>query len=474
MFSFRPCCLLTALLLLSCINLQAQCSPENALYFTESLDRLSVHHDVVGEGIPYTFEIWVRDDAPANDFSLNRIANLGRFTDSSLDRIELGTEGGELAIFLGTSVIGSGVDIRDDEWHHVALTSDGAVLTIYLDGDNVLETPDDSQLRSSIVIGSWNVTDTDAQWIGPMDEIRVWSVTRTQEQIMTNMNCRYEGNEDGLRSYVRANAGEAGGNNTQITTLPELTGNNNDATLGGFNLTGNESNFVVAGWVDASCPSSSGAVCADLDIALTTTVAIDAQTSVCCPTYSYENTSGRAINGFRIRQIAGNAIDQMTISSPVGLVVSETDAEGNIILRLPDSSIVADTPGELLSFCFTQNDPPVTNTPMIAVEPLSLYDLGCQACSDTISFDCILSDVVGFSTQRSFTVSPNPTTDLLFIEGITNVQPLSFELRDVMGRLLERTTTGNQVNISGLPAATYYLIVTNTEGQREVYPVVKR
>ncbi len=84
-------------------------------------------------------------------------------------------------------------------WHHVATTFDGTNYKLFLDGVEIdnstafqgLTPPDNESVR---IIGK-------KPWVGKIDEVRMWSVARTQAQIQANMNNTLVGNETGLEAY---------------------------------------------------------------------------------------------------------------------------------------------------------------------------------------------------------------------------------------------------------------------------------
>jgi len=84
-------------------------------------------------------------------------------------------------------------------WHHVATTFDGTNYKLFLDGveiDNTtayqgLTPPETEPVR---IIGK-------KPWVGKIDEVRMWSVARTQDEIQANMNKTLTGNETGLVAY---------------------------------------------------------------------------------------------------------------------------------------------------------------------------------------------------------------------------------------------------------------------------------
>jgi hypothetical protein len=91
---------------------------------------------------------------------------------------------------------------------------------------------------------------------GKMDEFRIWNRILSSTEINDHMNCQLTGEECGLIAYYNFNAPGAFSNaeNAGISTLVDGSGNGNDGTLSGFNLSGGASNWVEqASNVSGSC-----------------------------------------------------------------------------------------------------------------------------------------------------------------------------------------------------------------------------
>ena len=93
---------------------------------------------------------------------------------------------------------------------------------------------------------------------GQMDEVRIWSTTRSATEIQSLMNSELCGTETGLIAYYDFNQGTAGGSNGSITTLTDKTGNN-DGTLNGFTKSGSTSNFVTSTAIGTNALAFDGA-----------------------------------------------------------------------------------------------------------------------------------------------------------------------------------------------------------------------
>ncbi len=146
-----------------------------------------------------------------------------------------------------TSPVGLTTDLyRDDQWHHVAATRNGVNLAVYIDG--VLKWSNagfSGNLALSLFrVGAPSGTLTNATWQGRIDEVRVWDVPRSLEQINATRNCPLNGNEAGLKLYYKLDQGIAAGNNATVTLATDLAGGDNDGTLQNFLRSGSASNWV--------------------------------------------------------------------------------------------------------------------------------------------------------------------------------------------------------------------------------------
>ncbi len=95
--------------------------------------------------------------------------------------------------WIGTSVGVQYVEnpcvLADEETYHIAGTYDGDSLRFYLNGlkvNAVAHTGTLAQNGIQTALGNWSNTLND-QYMGYLDEVRIWGVARTQEEIMSNM-----------------------------------------------------------------------------------------------------------------------------------------------------------------------------------------------------------------------------------------------------------------------------------------------
>ncbi|WP_432671730.1 LamG-like jellyroll fold domain-containing protein [Flavobacterium sp. SM2513] len=156
--------------------------------------------------------------------------------------------------------------LNDDQWHHVACVLNRTDKTLKLYVDGVMEANTYSEQ-----LGIDNISNSNSVYVGldrtgaakykgNIDEIRVWNVPRTPEQLNGSTNCELLGTETGLLAYYKFNQGNGGQNNTSISILNGATTTPNNGTLMNFAKTGTASNWlsgsaVVTGSIIPSVPT---------------------------------------------------------------------------------------------------------------------------------------------------------------------------------------------------------------------------
>lgn len=156
--------------------------------------------------------------------------------------------GGGTLYGVGSGLIGT-TNLNDNNWHHVACVVDRANNNIKLYVDGVVEAN-----ITNAAFGTANITTTTPLFIGKertsieflesnIDEVRIWNIVRTAEQINGSKNCELIGTESGLVTYYKFNQGTNAANNASETTLNAATGTN--GTLTNFSLNGATSNWLA-------------------------------------------------------------------------------------------------------------------------------------------------------------------------------------------------------------------------------------
>lgn len=131
------------------------------------------------------------------------------------------------------SIVNGNTNVADGQWHHIAGTWDGTNQAIYVDGnqDASRTYSGNGQINSTdepITIGrSIDFSGPGRYLSGQIDDVRIWNLARSQQDIRSTRFRRLQGNEAGLIAYWPMD--EAIGS----TAVPDVSGHSNDGTLQG-------------------------------------------------------------------------------------------------------------------------------------------------------------------------------------------------------------------------------------------------
>ncbi|MDB5230104.1 MAG: hypothetical protein JWN76_909, partial [Chitinophagaceae bacterium] len=225
----------------SAITVKSVLSFGNALNFS--------HNEIAGTNanLPQgnnsrTIEAWIKYST-GDDMTIFQYGQKGTATNQQF----------VLHLYHGVYIIGLFNDIQtnftvnDNAWHHLAVTHDGTTTKVYVDGSQIASVARNYNTNGTgFQIGfSDRTTSKGFYYTGNMDEVRVWSVARTQAEIQAAMNSALNGNETGLVAYYNFNQGSAGGTNTGVTTLNDKLSSAHDGVLATFPLTGTTGNWIL-------------------------------------------------------------------------------------------------------------------------------------------------------------------------------------------------------------------------------------
>ncbi|MBO2007716.1 LamG-like jellyroll fold domain-containing protein [Hymenobacter negativus] len=138
-------------------------------------------------------------------------------------------------------------------WAHVAVVytstgGAGGTVKFYLNGAplNTVSAASTVAIASqNYSVGAWFSGGPQRFFDGSLNELRVWSVARTDAQIAANYQAQLSA-QTGLIACYSFNQGTANGTNTTQTTLADDSGSGRTGTLTGFALTtGSQSNYVT-------------------------------------------------------------------------------------------------------------------------------------------------------------------------------------------------------------------------------------
>lgn len=211
--------------------------------------------DLVGEP-NFTIEFWIKGDLNDNLAGPSYIFSINPYNGGADNKIGIfmgdgiNPQNGAITFYDASTspyYLVSTVIAGDDSCHHIAYVKTGSTVEGFIDGVSFgTQTVGYTILSNDrMSLGhEWDAGTPSNFYNGNIDELRIWDVARTQSQIQTYMHTSLTGSESGLVAYYNFDQGIAAGNNTGLTTLNDLTTNNNDGTLNNFTLNGSTSNWV--------------------------------------------------------------------------------------------------------------------------------------------------------------------------------------------------------------------------------------
>lgn len=149
-------------------------------------------------------------------------------------------------------------NLNSSTWYHLAATYDGSDLKSYVNGALLTTTTTPGGIYNSEVpyleIGKHAVNPS--YFEGQIDEVRIWNVARTCNEINQNMNnANMSGSQTGLLAYYQFSNGTPNGNNATQSQVLNTASGSVDANLYNFALTGTTSNYVAESPLNATLNS---------------------------------------------------------------------------------------------------------------------------------------------------------------------------------------------------------------------------
>ncbi len=217
-------------------------------------------------------------------------------------------------------------------WTHVAVTYDAASSTLVLYKNGVPVATSNSApayVSENIQIGAY---ETSNFFQGNIDEVRIWSMARTQCEINTYMNSEISGPMIGLLANFHFNQGLVAYSNPGETLLSDVSGNGNNGSLNGFYLDGTMSNWVapggvVSGYTTTIAPPvvtvNSGAICSGQSFTMVpggaATYTFSNGTDVAMPTsdatYTVTGTDANGCENMAVSSVTVNALPTIIVNS---------------------------------------------------------------------------------------------------------------------------------------------------------------
>jgi hypothetical protein len=213
-----------------------------AMSFDGNNDFISTSHSSVLNTTNLSVEAWVKADPTQLDYAT--IVDKGSDTTNGNGwALQFNGSTGNIRFWNNNAVTVSTSSIKDNSWHHIAATFDGANYKLYVDGSLENTVPSSTppiNNDSNLVIA--NLNSGNANFKGLIDEVRIWNTARTQTQIQSNRNKDLIGNESGLVTYYNMEY------NVGTSLLKDMTTNANNGTLNNMN--------AVSSWVNPGAVNS--------------------------------------------------------------------------------------------------------------------------------------------------------------------------------------------------------------------------
>ncbi len=131
----------------------------------------------------------------------------------------------EMSVGYDNEVLKAPYNFAVDAWYHLAGTYDGSAITVFVNGLDINSVIASGTLyidESDIFIGKGDPEFSLGEFFhGALDELRIWNVARTPEEIQAAMNSPLTGKEEGLVAYWNFDDG----------TAKDLSGHDNDGFL---------------------------------------------------------------------------------------------------------------------------------------------------------------------------------------------------------------------------------------------------
>lgn len=315
-----------------------------ALNFDGVNDAINTKDPVIGLS-DFTIEGWIKPSA-AGGFLVSSRFNEGFQTGYwytigtnsagiiGMEMAECGNGSSNYNTFNATNSITPG------NWGHFAIVRSGSIYKLFINGnlsttftETALHNFDNSAVNTSNIlnIGGW-IQNSCCWYTGSMDELRIWTVARTQCEIQSFMNCEIPTTASNLVSNYHFNQGADALANPSINRLVDASASAYTGTLNaGFALTGSTSNWIAPGGVTSGNTASVSSVI-EIDVTGNGTSIPDGNASTSTTNFTDFNAA-----------MTRTFVVQNTVSTGTLIIgtlsITGTDANQFSITTLPSSSI---------------------------------------------------------------------------------------------------------------------------------------
>ena len=174
-----------------------------------------------------TIEAWIKSTSTLTE---EEIVNWGNNAGQNVVEFRMSTGNIEFGMDVsGWYQVSSNSMVNDGKWNHVAVTKDGNNIKFYINGKldasgTISVSPSVNRMTIANVFQNNSYHSGRYEFLGQIDEVRIWNSVRTEEQLRENMMINLVGNEAGLIAYYRFDHYDG-------TTLYDCTNNGKNGTL---------------------------------------------------------------------------------------------------------------------------------------------------------------------------------------------------------------------------------------------------
>ena len=337
-------------------------------------------------------------------------------------------------------------------WQQYALTYDGSFLRLFRNGlitDSVSASGVISSTATSFYLGNLVFSGTNFLLDGQMDEVALWNRALTPQEVLCIYKNKVNATSTGLQLYYDMNTGIAGGNNSGILTIPDIS-NHINGVLQNFSMTGTSSNFVNG--VDHA------------------TVITDTLCSG--QTYSF--------NGQTLTQ-AGVYTATLVSSLNCDSIVRLTLISNDTTVNQNQAVLTAVQTGGVYQWVDCNNSynpiPGATNQTYTATANGSYaVIITANGCSDTSACHTVVTVGIHEYSVSNWNTYPNPTVNDFTIVTNEIINNAEIIISDISGKQISRMTKDIKyqyaVDVSTLPCGSY-IITLKTEKKTEKWRLIK-
>jgi RHS repeat-associated protein len=220
-------------------------APGSALQFNGSGGYVSVGNRLNMGTSDFTLEAWIKGDPTMSDWG--RIIDkgyasgyaLGRFANTNRVSFEFLASGSQGSNFTTTR------NVIDNTWHQITVVKSGNTASLYADGvlQNTETVSSAAQNNTLPLLIGYNPGEGgQSHWKGQIDDVHIWTVARTAQQIQSDMDFAVDPHTGGLAADWTLDEGQG-------TVAHDATGNGNNGTL-----TADGSGPTMPTWVASAAP----------------------------------------------------------------------------------------------------------------------------------------------------------------------------------------------------------------------------